>query len=399
MKNITALFIMCLLLPVSLAAADFGLVLDQSASAAGIEETAFEYEAVLIPRLVCMFGDSGELYISAGLTAGYNEDGYIVPELLRTEFSWRFGEAKITAGRMQYAAPFAYVAEGLFDGVQFVYDSPVGTFNAGAWYTGLLYKKKANITVTAEDTQNYYADVEYDNFADTYFASRRMVAAVGWEHPSLAELVNARLAFAAQTDLNDRSDFLHSQYFMAKIGIPAGQFMVELGGALELEETGGNSGIGLAGELGIFWTLPVSLVSRLSFTGYFSSGRAADSSLAAFSPITDKSCGDILEAKPSGISALSLDYTARLHNTLSAGLSLSYFIRSDLETYSGYPVDVQSGDEYFLGNEFFARCIWSPVSDLQINLGGGIFLPAMGNVAPDGQPQWRVGLAAILSLY
>ena len=403
MKHITVLLITVFLITVSLGAADFGLILDQSAGASGEEEAAFTYEASLIPRLSALLGDSGDLYLSAAMTYGYDEDSYYVPELLRTEFSWRFGDAKLSAGRMHYSAPFTHAAEGLFDGLQLLYDSPAGTFNAGVWYTGLLYKKRANITITGEDAQSCSDAVDYDNFPDTYFASRRMVAALGWEHPALAESFSAGFSAIIQADFNDRDDRFNSQYLTAKIGIPAGRFMFELGGALELTQisapTGDDTGIGLAGELGAFWTLPAAFPSRLSLSGYFSSGKTEDGSLAAFVPITAKSYGDILEAAPSGISALSLDYTARPGKTFSAGLTSTYFIRGDRGTFAGYPVDEDDKDGYLLGNEFFARLIWSPVSDLQINLGGGMFLPSMGNAAPEREPEWRIKLAVVLALY
>ena len=416
MKNIAAFLLMVFSLPVSLAALDFGLLVDQGARVGGTEKTAFSYEAVFIPRFSFLLGDSsdqqfGEGIITAGMTLGTEEEEfYCIPELLRTEFSWRFGTAKITAGRMLYSAPFAPAAEGLFDGFQFLYDNQMGTFSAGAWYTGLLYKKKTNITMTMEDTQDYHGKLDYDDFFGTYFASRRMLAALGWEYPAIADLVSARLAVITQFDLNNRTEndtneklYLHSQYLTAKAGMSFGQFMFELGGALELAEYSAKAGsgfnIGLAGELEVFWTAPTPFLSLLSFTGYFSSGTMESGPLAAFTPVTSKPYGAILEAAPSGISMLSLDYTARLHKTLSAGFTFAYFIRSDLGTYVQYPVDMDNDDEYFLGSEYFARLIWSPVSDIQLNLGGGVFLPVTGNAAPEREPQWRVQLTALLALY
>ena len=406
MKNIAILVIVIFLFPVSLWAADFGLILDQSAGAGGAVsgDPAADYEASLIPRFSFLLGDPsnqsfGELIITAGITAGYENEFYCIPDLLRTELSWRFGRVQITAGRMEYTAPFAYAAEGLFDGFQFAYNGPAGIFSVGTWYTGLLNKKKANIIMTEEETSSYYTAVDYDNFSGTYFASKRMITALGWEHPALAKLLRTQLAVIAQTDLNGGEDHLHSQYVTAKIGIPVNRFFFELSGAVELEEIDNDFNIGLAGELGAFWDLPAAFSSRLSFTGYYSSGKTASGSLAAFTPVTAKFYGNILGAKPSGISVFSLDYTARLYKTFSIDLTSSYFIRNDLGTYAGYPADRENNDGYFLGNEFFAQLTWSPFSDLQIIPGGGIFLPSMGNAAPGRKPQWRIELAAVLSLY
>ena len=404
MKKIPLMLIAFFILPAALSALDFSLLVDQNLGVSGgadsgAEGTAVDYQAGITPRLSGLLGSSGEFTVSAGVTAVTEGDFNLIPELLRTEVSLRLGGAKITAGRMQYTAPFAGIADGLYDGFQFGYDTALGTFSAGAWYTGLLYKKKANITMTEKDNQSFSTVLDYDDFAGTYFASRRAVASLGWEHPAIAELVRAKFAVIAQFDLNDKTEYLNSQYITIKAGVPVKQFMFEAGGVMELAETGAGSGfnVGLAGELGVFWTLHTAFASRLSLTGYFSSADSGDS-LAAFTPISAKTYGAVLEAGPSGISALSLDYTARLHKTFSAGISSMYFIRSDFVTYTGYPLDGEAKDKYLLGNEFFARLIWSPVSDIQINLGAGVFVPAMGNAAKDKDPLWRIKLAAVISL-
>ena len=70
-----------------------------------------------------------------------------------------------------------------------------------------------------------------------------------------------------------------------------------------------------------------------------------------------------------------------------------------MTSYAGYPIPDEGSDENFLGNEFFARLLWSPASDLQISLGGGIFLPSMGNVAPKVDNLWRVELGVVFSLF
>ena len=118
--------------------------------------------------------------------------------------------------------------------------------------------------------------------------------------------------------------------------------------------------------------------------------------MSAFVPITAVPHGDILEAKLSGISMLRLDYSARLHETFSFNLASSYFILSDLGTYRGPPVE---RDGHVLGNEFSARIIWGPVSDLRLSLGGGVFLPAMGNADSSGAALWRLELNVILLVF
>jgi len=399
MKKYLKLFIcisLVLSANLSLNAKDFGLLLDQSAGFGGTgSEGDFDYSGILIPRFSAFLSDNSTLYVSAGLRVDYQDEGIFIPELLRTEFSWRSENREFTAGRMQYSDPLGFIAEGLFDGAYFTDESNNRIFSIGAWYTGFLYKKRAYITMTSEELQSYNSNPDYSDFMDTYFAPSRIVAALGWE--GLGELVMLKLALLGQFDLSGKD--LHSQYLIGKITVPANNFIFDLGGCLELIENSENGsssdfGIGLAGELGFAWMLPTVIEDRLSFLGRFSSGVVKGSQMDAFQPLTTKTQGSVLKAKLSGMSMLSLDYIARLHQTFSAGITSSYFVRSDLASFQNYGTK-----GHLLGNEFYGRCFWSPVSDIQLNLGGGVFLPSMGNAAPKAESTWRVELNVILSLY
>ncbi|MDR0442813.1 MAG: hypothetical protein LBH44_05335 [Treponema sp.] len=405
MKNVCLkylFFLSVLLLPLSAGAMDFSLVLSQNAGIGNQtnEDGGFDYQLGILPGFSFLLGESGDLFISAGMTLGVEEeDFYYIPELLRTEVSYRFGNGRIRAGRMQYAAPLPLVASGLFDGAQFSYNSSGGTFSAGVWYTGLLYKKNANIIMTGEDKALYEEPVIYDDFSGTYFAPGRFLASLDWEHPSIAELVNLKAAITAQIDLSGGDMQYHSQYLTLKAAIPVKKFLFEIGGSFETAQLEYPAAadkepfnIAFAWDLGIFWTLPSSFNSRLSLTGQFAGGET-DGLVGAFVPITTKFYGDVLKAGISGLSVFALNYTARLVPSFGLSLTDSLFVRNDLGTYADYPAAAGS-DGYFLGNELFARFIWSPVSDLQFNLGGGVFIPG-----PDEKSRWRVELSAILAVY
>jgi len=399
MKKIALLLFLVPFYAGAAGAYDLGVLLDQTAGVDGIgDETAFDYSAALIPWFSTPLGDAGDVFVSAGLTAGYEDKkGFFIPELLRTEISWRFNSAlRLRAGRLLYTDPVDFVVDGLLDGAQVFYNTTVGTFNAGFMFSGLLYKKTTRITMTAEDFISYYDD-------DKYVASQRMLLAVGWEHPALMELVRLRGSFTGQFDLNGGDAPYHSQYLTVKAGMPLQRFVLELGGALQIAQGAAQdaheSGVALAGEIGVSWEPPAAFQSRISFNGRFSSGRTESGSVVAFVPVTTMDQGDVLKAKLSGLSALNLDYTARFRRELSSSLGLTYFVRSDLGTYMGYPAGVATEDGYFLGGELFGRVIWSPVSDVRLNAGGGVFLPAMGNAAPEAEPQWRIELNLIMALY
>jgi hypothetical protein len=305
--------------------------------------------------------------------------------------------AAIKAGRIYYSDPLGLIAGGLFDGFQFTYNSSAGILSAGAWYTGLLYKKTAYITMTDNEKNNYDAELDYGDFVNTYFAPARLLASLDWEHPSIAELFSLNAAITAQIDLSDADDKLHTQYLTLKASIPMKSLLLEIGGSFEALQFNDEFTMAFAGDFGVFWTLPLNFHSRLSFTGHIAGGRV-DDSVVAFVPVTTKIFSGVFQPKLSALSILTLNYTARLGETIGAGLSASCFVRNDLGTHTSFPVSAGS-EGYFLGTEIFARIVWSPASDLQLNIGGGAFLPALGDAEPEEQALWRAEITATLAIY
>jgi hypothetical protein len=378
---------------------DFGLTFNQNL---GVSESGFRYFGNLVPRVSGLIGENGDYYISAGVEAAYQDGLAFIPELLRTEFSFRSSALAVKAGRMYHSDPLGQIASGLFDGARVSYDSSVGSFYAGVWYTGLLYKKRLNIEMTAADYELTNAPMDTGDYASTYFAPKRLLAGLGWEHLSLGGETSASAAFLGQFDLSD-GEALNSQYIAGKIVLPltvfSYDFSLDLGGGFQLIQQEGKFGTGFLAELGIGFAPQIPLSSKISLLARYASGGNA----YPFLPVTTIGQGNILGAKLSGITMIQADYSARLLDTLQAGISSSYFIRNDKKTYSAYPlssgsIEGNSGGN-LLGNEFFARLLWSPFSDIHANLGGGIFLPSMGDAAPKAGSSWRVEMNVILLLY
>ena len=394
-KVLLLLVFPCAFLP----AWDFGLIMDQNASVGGVgNDRDFEYAVSMVPRFSTPVGSNADFTISAGLEVNYLDKWAFVPELLRTELFWRKGSVGLTVGRMYHSDPLGFITEGLFDGAKVSLGTGFGTFSAAAWYTGLLYKKRANIEMTAEEYAANNTALDYGNFIDTYFAPRRLLASVGWEHLSLWGPLAARVDLLGQFGLSGPGkDSIHSQYLAGKANMPLGAFAFAIGACLEFIEAGDFS-VAFAGELGASWLPPTRLKDKVSFLGRFSSG-VAGGSVSAFLPLTTVSQGSIIEAKLSGLSMLSLDYVLKPVESLGLGITSSYFISSDLGTYSGYPVSGKKSGGHFLGNEFFFRALWSPVSDLHFNLGGGFFLPKLGNAARSADAAWKVELNVVLAVY
>jgi hypothetical protein len=382
-----------------LGAADFGAVLDQGFSITGYDdEQNAAYTGTLAPWFSALPSPDIDVYVSLGLNAHYeHKEGSFVPELLRTQLTWRVSEGmEINAGRMLYADPLGLVISGLFDGASVSRDIGAALVSAGLWYSGLLYKKTTVITVTPDDEMAHNTQFAWDEFGDTYFASRRLLGAVDFFHPSLADMLRLGLSFSAQIDLNERDLLLHSQYFSAKASVPVKSFLFSLGGSLETLQSRDEFKLGLLGEIGAAWMLPGKINDRLSLNARFSSGVVEDSALTAFAPLTDTLQGNVLQAKLSGISVLQAEYTARLHRRFSLGGELLYFIRGDKGTFQG--ISAPDGG-YMLGAELYGWAIWSPVSDIQVNFGGGAFLPMLGDAAPSDFARWKLEIGVAAALY
>ncbi|MDR0312908.1 MAG: hypothetical protein LBI14_04865 [Treponema sp.] len=380
-------------------ALDFGLLLNQNLGigneAASIKD-GFEYRADLWPRITYLIGDSGELYASAGLTLGINGNTpSFIPELLRTDFFYSFDTWGIRVGRMEYSDPLGIITTGLLDGARFSYYSMFGSFGVGVWYTGLLYKKNANITMTDADSDIYNAALDGD-FFNTYFAPKRLLVSLDWEHPSIADMLRLKAAITAQIDLSSSAKKYHSQYLTVKATLPVDSFVFELGGSLEIAESD-NFKIAYALDFSAYWTLPTTFSSRLLLTWRYASGNT-NGTIGDFRPVTGKFYGIILKARLPAISMLAFNYTARINRSMGMSLDMAYFMRTDLGTYTMYPVSTDDNG-YLLGLELYGRFVWSPLSDLQINIGGGAFIPALGNAGPKEKLKWHLGLNAVIALY
>ena len=392
MKKFLSFTFCLLILTCSLFTLDFGLVLDQSAEYGGSgSDSAFGYKGILIPKVSGLLGESGGFYISAG--ANYEFDPLdILPELLRTDLYLHNGNLEFRLGRMQYQDPLGYIATGLFDGARLSFDSEAGTFSAGGWYTGFLNKIRANIEMTNKEQEQNATALDYSDFTNTYFAPRRVLSALEWEHQGLGERIPAKLSLLGQFDLGDKP--LHSQYLAGKMSIPAGSLVFDLGGCLEFLQVSGDSSSAFAAEAGITWRMSAQ---QFALLGRYSSGN--DGSITAFQPLTTVSQGYILKPKLSGLSLISLDYTARLQRTLSIGISTLYFIRSNISSGDSDSYPFYGNDGHLLGAEFYAGLYWAPVSDMMINLGGGAFMPSLGNVAPEAERLWRFEANVIISFF
>jgi hypothetical protein len=404
MKKIPALALLAALLhlnALSLYAFDFGVVFNQDADISvpfsDSEETSFGISGMLIPRFIMPLGETGDLYISAAVN--YRIEPFaIIPELTRTDFAFTVGGADIKAGRMFYTDPLGFIADGLFDGAQFSFITGGGNVHFVGWYTGFLYRERAAITMTPNELQSSKEKVDYNDFTNTYFAPPRALAAVDFDHPSIAGFIGVKASIFTQFDTGD--DNLNSLYFTAALSLPVKSFIFDLGGCFELIENNDETTPAFAAELEITWMLPAILEKHFKLSGRYSSGVSEDKTIGAFLPLTTVPQGELVEAKLSGLSVFCADFTGRLAKSLSANAAFTYFIRNDLGTYRYYPVTSGGTSEgFFLGGEIFGRLILNISSGIRLNFGTGVFLLSLGNAAPDADFLWGTKLNVVVSIY
>jgi hypothetical protein len=401
------------LMTLPLGAVDFGLTVNNYFGAynnvvdINEKQNEYEYRFDVLPYVLFYLGDNAEMYMSVRFSLGREKIGqegnyfYYLPEITRTELSLRKGNWKINAGRIYQADPLGFITTGLFDGIRFTHISTDGNISIGTYYTGLLYKKSANVAMTAEEQVHYDSPHDYsiDNIYDTYFAPRHVLLSFDYEHPSFLEKLHLKAAITEQMDFSKMEEKYHSQYFTLKASLPYKNFTFEFGVSLEMAlsilEGNVNYSNAFAFDSGIYWMVPTKFLSRLSFIWRY--GGQEDHGV--FIPVTNKFYGNILKARLPGISVFSIDYATQLIHGLRTSLSLMYFTRNDLWTYAGYPVDIQNNEGKFLGPEIFTRVIWNPFSDLQVNFGGGIFMPYLGNVNREAENRWYVEISVAFNIF
>ncbi|MDR2109764.1 MAG: hypothetical protein LBP32_00490 [Spirochaetaceae bacterium] len=381
-------------------ALDYGVALNQFplVRSGGSEgEGDFDYSLMVRPWLSSPLGEKADLYLSGGFSAEYGEEWAFLPDVSRFEISLRpLPNLGIEAGRFNFTEALGFVFSGLFDGLGAAWDIGGTRLEAGAFYTGLLYKKTAGITMTPQDGAAY-SDKE------VYFASRRVVLALNWRIPALFDSRNSLdLSALAQIDLNDTEYALHSQYILAKWSRPlGGGWYMDMGAAAMVEEVrveGGDdkSAAGFALSLEPFWVPRKRPGDRLSFTFRMASGNRNDT-LRAFRPLTTQAQGKVLEGLFSGLAWAQAAYRLGLPKNLRGELSAAWFFRTDRETYAGPGLKAGSSSPS-LGGEAYASLSWVPASWCSLTLGGGVFVPHSGG-AYDAEAAltWRAAAGLVLS--
>jgi len=376
---------------------DFGVDLDQKFE---IENDLFTSDTSLTPWSSFEIGKNVSAYLSGILTLRYisfynddfsNGDLIFIPELSRFSLICRINEKmSLEAGRMEFSDAINFTASGLFDGIRFKVELPAGSLGISVLLTGFLYKETASIVMTGRDAADYAVPFDGKNY-DYYRASNRMLMSARWDMPlKLPKTEDSTLSadLLTQFDLNNDDDFLNSQYGSVLLEFYP-KDMLRVTGGLLFGTMQNSQGLGTAfGFLArcktdIPFTKAADLISVTAKATYGST----DNGFNSYQPVSGVSQGFVFEGTLSALASLSVDYNIKITDSFFSECAFRYFIST-----------FDNSDNNLYGGEFWASLAWQPFEELLVYLGGGVFLPGMGNVYPkDTDVMWKVIIGVTLS--
>ena len=374
--------------------ADFGVVLSEGFTVEHEDENAFASKTTIAPWLSLPFGAS-DFYLSAGMSANYEDKLIFIPELFRLELTLRSAENfGVRAGRILWQDTSRFTAFGYLDGVDLSFSLGKARLNVAGFYTGFLYKDTASINMSPGDQVDYSVDFDWTDFTNTYFAPRRVLASLSGDFPCFPiGRGNLYTGLLAQFDFSDADESFNTQYLHLRYTTYYKRFDFIASGAVELENTELN-GLKPAYAFSIEGGLQTGFISdRLALGLRYASGSGPDT--AAFFPLVREAQGVVLKPVFSGMMIVRANYQARFLPSFAAQLGARYFIRNDSSSFiDPYLVN----DSYLLGAEVDGSIHWNPFSDLSFTLAGGIYFPNTGKaMASDAPLRWSLNLGAIFS--
>ncbi|MDR1410834.1 MAG: hypothetical protein LBI91_01360 [Spirochaetaceae bacterium] len=389
----------------SVVAADFGLVLGTAGEYAPYTGgDGFGFTGSSLPWFSMALGENTNLYLSGKLSFeyGYGTDTWAWPplfELERTELNFRPVQTMyLVLGRQWFKDSGGMIASGLFDGLYGSFGLGLARLSLGAFYTGLIYKKTAEILMTRGDLEYYYKALDYGDPA-SYFASRRIIASVAGEFPDLSSRTSLMLNALAQFDLNDYGGDppLHSQYLEARFDFEAADSLrfFTTGVGCVTESEGQPAKFNFAAAFGADWEIFGRLPDMVSAELRWGSG-AVNDSIGPFKPVSGIAQGSVFAPTLPGLMNARVSYTARPWREFSFSTVAALFWRTDIETFTDIELDGASKDR-FLGWELYGQLIWAPQSALRFSAGGGAFFPG-GAFVENAETRWKINTGLTLSL-
>jgi len=379
----------------SVFSADFGLLLNNKFE---IEEDKLTYNPGLTPWISHNNGKGFSLYFSFLMSLKYIGDFSgngswenpvaFVPEIARFAINYRYQKFLFEAGRIGYSDIMGFTASGLFDGIRTEFTLPSGSLGISGFYTGFQYKETAKITMTEDDVSDFNEAWDWNTF-DNYFASKRVLAAfnlnflIGKSSAMSAELMS-------QFDVTGNNNLLHTQYGALKFDFnPLNTVRLTFGALFESMLSGDwdFNGIALGALAQLKIDLPTKINDRFGITAKFTTG-SIDNTIKAFVPVSSVQQGMIFDHTLSSLAVIGIDYNVKLHDSLFADFSVNYFVNTDFN-------DQTTGN--FYGGEIWTAFAWQPLDDIRATLGGGVFLPLLGDISAAADIMWKITAGLTIS--
>jgi len=263
-------------------------------------------------------GSNANFKISANITFPWNElTEWQEPlfELAETSFTFNFWDENwFEMGRIYYRDPLGYiVAGGLFDGIQTSFLS--SKIQLGAFYSGLINKRTANIMMSVEDAYDYFDE-------NNQYAPKRFIGSFQWRIGDY----DFYLLLGALAQLDMREDFLpfNTQYLLAKIHVGDSDFSMDIGAAVNsISEAEDPDKVGMAASIDLsFWW---SYTSRFSIGLWWFSG-LKDEDTRVFKPITNYQRGQFINAFQPPLWLPQLSFYTRINDYARLEINAGYYI-------------------------------------------------------------------------
>ena len=174
------------------------------------------------------FGKSSRLNLSANFKFPWDEyngwdDLLIEPDICSIYAG--FDSGRLEMGRVYYKDPLGIITDGLLDGMKLNF----GLFSVNIFYTGLLYKKTANIVMSREDLNDY---VDTNN----WFAPKRIVGSMDIKIGNYD--THLLLGGLGQVDMRDDPLSVNTLYAIGKLHLASNDLSFDIGGTAGFFKSG-----------------------------------------------------------------------------------------------------------------------------------------------------------------
>lgn len=298
-------------------------------------------------------------------------------------------------GRVPFQDSLGLVANAAFDGATLGFAGERHAFSASAFYTGLTYKQTARLLLSQRDKFAYYEG--------GYFAPPHLIMSAAYDFfPPFWEDSQLSVNLIHEIDLRENARS-RTTFALCKIALPfAENYLLQGGAAFAWAEENEVPQYSIASTIDFSIDLSRFYPSQLLFEIKLLYG--AFDAAQPMPVITFRDLSALYSPEQARLITFKTSYLARFSPILSfegafllfARLSADYLPAVPL--YGGYENPDASG--FLLGEELVLSAVWTPLSDLSLNIGAAFFFPDNGPSSvylPMAPIAWALRLGVLLS--